>query len=255
MKLKFFILIAFAILISAILIAYFVLSPIIKIENDKVGDLAKDFLKDNYAHVLIEIDYVKGYSADDSSLSTLEERVKTYTKKTVSIKKDDEFAKEKDTYSIEDIINLEKKHRNNFNKEKTIVLYIIYLNGEYKEENVLGIAYSSSSFAIFKEKINNIKIPLWARLLGVDNSDFEKSVLVHEFGHILALVNINYKSDFDHEDKENPNHCKNESCVMYYAIESSPESYISNYINTGNPEPPNDYCNYCKNDLEKIRSS
>lgn len=230
------------------------------IKNEKygqVGDFAKDFLKEGkYNNVLIEIDYIKGYSPNNSAMNVLKERIKTYTQKTISGGNNNELQKEKDKYSLDDIIALEKKHRNNFNKDKTIVLYILYLNGEYAEnENVLGIAYAASSIAIFKEQIDNIEIPLLARLFGVDNSDIEKSVLVHEFGHILALVNINYKSNANHEDSSHKTHCTNESCVMYYAIESSVGSYLNNYINTGNPEPPSDYDADCRNDLEMIRNS
>ena len=40
-----------------------------------------------------------------------------------------------------------------------------------------------SSFALFKEKIED------SAFLLISSTDIEKSVIVHEFGHLLGLVN------------------------------------------------------------------
>ena len=56
--------------------------------------------------------------------------------------------------------------------------------------------------------------------------DVENSVLVHEVGHLLGLVNL-YQSPVDHEDPDHPGHSNNDESVMYWAIESAD---VSNFI-------------------------
>ena len=49
---------------------------------------------------------------------------------------------------------------------------------------------------------------------------------MHEFGHLLGLVNLVYQSPVDHEDPDHPGHSNNEDSVMYWAVESSDISNI-----------------------------
>ena len=78
--------------------------------------------------------------------------------------------------------------------------------------------------------------------------EIENSVLVHEFGHLLGLVNLVYKSPVDHEDKDHPGHSNNEDSVMYWAIESA---NLGNII-TG--ELPDEFDNDDLNDLSGMLS-
>jgi len=67
---------------------------------------------------------------------------------------------------------------------------------------------------------------------------------VHEYGHLVALVNNGYESPHDHEDPDHPNHSNNDDSVMYWAIESQD---IANQIDG---EPPN---NFDSDDLDDLR--
>ena len=78
--------------------------------------------------------------------------------------------------------------------------------------------------------------------------EIENSVLVHEYGHLLGLVNLVYKSPVDHEDKDHPGHSNNEESVMYWAVESAD---LSNII-TG--QLPDDFDNDDRNDLAGMLS-
>ena len=71
---------------------------------------------------------------------------------------------------------------------------------------------------------------------------------MHEFGHLLGLVNLVYKSPVDHEDKDHPGHSNNEDSVMYWAVESAD---IGNII-TG--QLPDEFDNDDLNDLSGILS-
>ena len=82
----------------------------------------------------------------------------------------------------------------------------------------------------------------------ISAEEIENSVLVHEFGHLLGLVNLVYKSPVDHEDKDHPGHSNNEDSVMYWAIESA---NLGNII-TG--ELPDEFDNDDLNDLSGMLS-
>ena len=216
-----------------------------------LGDYAHAYLSDSkYERLIVEIDYVEGYEPSSQATDTLKNRLNFYCDKPEGILiLKDSMTTTKSSYSDEDIRNLEDKHRDYFKMENDIVAYILYLNGEYSEDsNVLGIAYGASSAVIFKERIDEINIPIWAINL-VDNTDYEKSVLVHEFGHLLAMVNIGYESERNHEGQEH--HCRYDDCVMYHSVETVS---IINLITQEEPKPPSDFCSDCRHDLNKLKS-
>ena len=74
------------------------------------------------------------------------------------------------------------------------------------------------NIAIFGDSVEEAKGPIFGR---PSAEEVEKSVIVHEIGHLLGLVNIVYESLYDHEDADHPNHSNNEDSVMYWAIEST----------------------------------
>ena len=217
-----------------------------------LGDFAKSYLQGGkYKRIIIEIDYVEGHRPSAQALDILRNRINLYCDKPDGeVIFQDAITTSQSQYTDDDIRDLEDKHRNYDKTSSDIVIYVLYLDGEYKKDsNVLGIAYGPSSIAIFKEKIDSIAIPVWAINL-VDSTDYESSVLVHEFGHLLALVNIIYKSERKHESAYQ-HHCIHEECVMYHSVESAS---IKNLVTQENPKPPSDFCNDCKDDLSKLKS-
>ena len=200
--------------------------------------------------MIIEIDYVKDFFPTSEVTDYLRNRLDHYCDKDTIPIFPDEIPKSQSSYSLDDIKKLEKEHRDYRTTGSDIVAYVLYLNGYYSEDsNVLGIAYSETSIAIFKEKIYDITIKPWA-VNQVSHVDFEKSVVVHEFGHLLALVNIGYESDRNHEDTRG-NHCVHKDCVMYYAIETAS---IIDLITQDDPKPPSDFGNDCSHDLSNLKS-
>jgi hypothetical protein len=220
-------------------------------ETKVLGDYAKGYLQDKkYKRLVVEVDHVDGYHPTTVVLDTLRERINKYCDKEDPLIFKDAIPKSQSSYSLDDIKKLENEHRDYEKSGSDIVAYFLYLNGFYSEDsNVLGIAYGPSSIAIFKEKIDDIDIPPGAEFF-IDNSDYEESVVIHEFGHLLAMVNIGYESDRDHEDMQG-NHCKFDDCVMYYAIETVS---IYDLITQEDPKPPSDFGEHCRHDLANLKS-
>jgi hypothetical protein len=49
----------------------------------------------------------------------------------------------------------------------------------------------------------------------------ESSVLEHELGHIMGLVNLTTPMVVFHQDTAHGYHCNNPNCLMYYAMETN----------------------------------
>ncbi len=230
-------------------------------ENKKSspGDFTLRYLKGNkYERVVIEIDYELGCEPSEEAVNLLKTRISENCDKSEIVwdkTLSDVFEPKGSAYSLREIQDLEDEYRDEYFHGKTAVIYCLYL-GEFEDKDVLGIAYHGSSIAIFKETIRNAETGL------VSAEEIEKSVIVHEFGHLLALVNIGYVSDIDHEDKDYPHHCthtttygippfayEHPDCVMHWAVEST------DIVNQFQRAPPNDYCEHCKHDLEMLKNS
>ena len=195
-----------------------------------------------YSKIHIEVNYVTGNSPESDALNLLKQRIQEVTDKSTITVSQSSFGSTDNSYTLEEILELEDKQRTRFKSGNTFVIHILYLNGEYSDnDQTLGLAYSGTSFAIFKEKIED------AAFLLISAKDIEKSVIVHEFGHLLGLVNNGYQSPHDHEDPQHPHHSNNEESVMYWAIESQD---IGNQIDG---EPPNDFDNYDLDDLKLMK--
>ena len=104
------------------------------------------------------------------------------------------------------------------------------LDGEFENPNVLGFAYFNTSMALLGGTIEN-------------NSDgfnqpsketVESAVLQHEFGHILGLVDNGTPAIQDHKDEANGAHCDEESCLMYYAVQTT--NFMNNLTGGNIPE-------------------
>ncbi|UCG69170.1 MAG: hypothetical protein JSV09_15530 [Thermoplasmata archaeon] len=216
-----------------------------------LGDFAEDYLSGSkYTRLIIEVDYVEGHAPSSKAMETLKARINSYCDKENVLILEKRITTSKSSYSLEDIKDLEKEHRDYHKSGSDIIAYVLYLNGQYSEnEDVLGIAYGASSMAIFNEKIHDLSIPFWATTL-VDHGDYEKSVLVHEFGHLLAMVNIGYESDRNHEGSYR-HHCVHDECVMYHSIETVS---ILTLLTQDNPQPPSDFYTDCQYDLGKLKS-
>ena len=212
---------------------------LISCEN-RVGDCRYEILQNTkYSNLHIEINYVSDYEPNSEALDLLRQRINEVTdKKSVTISQNS-FGSTDSSYSLEEIFEIEDSQRKEFKNGDEFVIHILYLNGEFEDnDKTLGLAYTGSSFVIFQEQIED------AAFLLISAQDIEKSVLVHEYGHLLGLVNNGYNSPHDHEDPDHPNHSNNEDSVMYWAVESQ------DLYNQLDGEPPN---SFDSDDLDDLR--
>ena len=109
---------------------------------------------DKYPRLHIEIDYVTEHAPDSDAVDLLKQRIKETTDKTSISVSQNSFGSTDSSYSMEEILDIEKAQRERYKSGNTFIIHILYLNGEYEDnDQTLGLAYKGSSFVIFKEKI------------------------------------------------------------------------------------------------------
>lgn len=202
------------------------------------GEQALELLQASpYPNLLLEVDHTAGDRPTSSALAVLEARLATYTAKESIQTVFDVIQVNATRFSTLDLLDLERANRDEATGGDTFTLYLLSISGQLEDDNALGAAYSASSLVIFKDVIRAV-----TGGPGPSPGEVEGSVLVHELGHIMGLVNLVYTSDLDYEDPVHPFHSNNTTDVMFWAIES-----------TAFVQPPNDFGLETRFDLQKLR--
>ena len=210
------------------------------------GGLTLACLDDStYTSMVVEIDYETGYQPETSSTNLLKERLESVCDKPqgIEIKLTETDFENEDIWTPDDVRTAgweEKSH--DPRDESTLYWQVIFPAGSYEDSSVLGVAVDASTISIFKDSIDDAE----NFLRRPSAEKIENSVLVHEFGHLLGLVNTVYTSPESHEDSSHPGHSNNEDSVMYWAIESSS---IANFFDN---ELPTEFDIDDKQDLQGL---
>lgn len=184
------------------------------------GASANDMLSaGTYSTAVIEIQYMPGYQPDATAVNNLVAFLNLLANKPggISVTQTMIPAGGKFTYTLDDIANIEKANRTAYNSGGTLALNFLYVDGLYTENNVLGIAYRNTSMCLFgKALVNNsggINQPSRTKL--------ESTILEHEMGHILGLVNLGSPMQVAHEDATHEKHCNSNTCLMYWSTQTT----------------------------------
>ena len=179
-----------------------------------------------YTSMILEIDFESGYEPETSSTDLLKERMEQVCDKPggIEILLTETDFQHSGSWSADDVRDKGSDAKSNDPQSgSTLYWQAIFPSGEYENDGVLGVAVDASTIAIFGETVDEAEGPIFNR---PSSEEIENCVLVHEFGHLLGLVNLVYQSPVDHEDPDHPGHSNNEDSVMYWAVESSDISSI-----------------------------
>ncbi|SKB32316.1 zinc metalloprotease [Daejeonella lutea] len=182
------------------------------------GESAGDLLRaDKYKSLRVEIHYMTGFRPDMNAIANLRvflnqclnkpEGVKIFVK---------EIAAVKDTLlTRNEVDTLRRANRVIKTKKDQIAIYILYTNGQFHNKYILGQAFRNTTIIIYGKSLRN-------RLNAFEASRseiLETELLLHEFGHLLGLVNKGSPMMSDHDDRKREAHCENEDCIMYAVID------------------------------------
>lgn len=196
----------------------------VKDRNRKnVGDSANDLLaNDTYRSTVFEIFYVKDYKPTEETVENFKAFVTNRLNKSKGweIRLEEITVPAKSAYTVDDIKKMENNLRTQYNTKDKIAVFGIYLDAEYagntENGSVLGIAYQNTSFAIFE---NTVKI-FSNKPVAPSRTVLSTTVLNHEFGHLLGLVNNGSTMQTNHQDTAHGKHCDVDNCLMYWTAET-----------------------------------
>lgn len=199
--------------------------------HDKpVGASAHDLLaSSSYTSLKIEVQYMTGFQPDAAALNHLQATLQSLLNKPagITIVTREIAATANTTLSVSDVSTIEKNNRTAFTNGSEIALYILYTNGNNTDNNVLGISYLNTSAVLFGKKINDNS----GGIGQASRTKLVATVIEHEIGHLLGLVDLGSPMQTAHKDAAHGNHCNNNNCLMYYASETSD---ILGFLITGN---------------------
>lgn len=208
-----------------------------------VGVSANHILSDaKFDQLIIEIQYMTGQEPTQGAVNALVSFIEGLVRKPagVSVVKNVIPAQGKAEYSISEIASIEDENRTQYNDGSTLSVYFLFVDGDYEGSNgtTLGVAYRNTSMCIFHPNITDNT----GGVLQPSQQLLETTVLEHEFGHIMGLVDLGSEMQTEHLDEAHGKHCDVQSCLMYYTVETT--DVISNL---GNNPPALDA--QCRADL------
>jgi len=178
-----------------------------------------------------------GFQPDATSISNLTSFLNSLLNKPggIIIAQQEIEAGGKASYSVSDIATIEQKSRVIFNSANELSVYILIVDGPHSDPAVLGISYRNTSVCLFGKTIfdNSGGVGQASR------TKLETTVAEHEFGHLLGLVDLGTAMQSDHKDGAHGNHCNVQSCLMYYAAETTD---MLGFLVTGNIPAPDSQC-------------
>lgn len=200
------------------------------LHNRPAGASANELLASTkYTSLKIEVQYMPGFQPDAAALNHLQATLQSLLNKPsgITIITKEIPASANLSLSVNDIITIEKNNRTAFTNGTELAVYLLYTNGNYTDNNVLGVAYKNTSAVLFGKKINDNS----GGFGQASRAKLVATVAEHELGHLLGLVDLGSPMQAAHNDAAHANHCSNSNCLMYYASETSD---IFGFLITGN---------------------
>lgn len=198
---------------------------------------AHDFLSaDRYRNLVVQVTSVDGYQPQQTTLNNLSSFLIQRCNKPngVSFVQTTIPSPGQASYTDNQLREVETRYRSQKTSGQTLTAFVYFADGGYAgdtdDSKTLGVTYGSSSIAIFEKTVRDYS----GDLLQPTEATMETAILLHEFGHVLGLVNYGSPAQVAHEDGAHPNHCNNEDCLMYWLVEQSAIS--SELLGTGVPQ-------------------
>lgn len=146
-------------------------------------------------------------------------------------------AQDKSTWTAAEIIDLARSIWNPLPSHFTKEFFVMFINGYLDSDGtastqVLGVSVVDRPvIAVFKDVV------LASGSSSAVLMFVEQATLVHEFGHVMGLVDNGVPMVTDHLDREHPRHCTNEDCVMYWQNEgaSDLQAFVQQMMLTNSP--------------------
>jgi len=207
-----------------------------------LGTSARDLLSSSiYSSLKIQISYMPGFEPDSITTNAVSVFLNTFLNKPdgIQISKQCILESGKEVIDLSEIVDIEKKNRSTFTSGSQIAIHILITDSYFSNSQVFANSYWNTSICIFGRSVSDNS----GRLGQIGRTDLLITLIEHELGHLMGLVNQGSPMQVEHLDSLHSDHCDNPKCLMYYR--QNPDNYgiINNYTV---PELDSN----CKNDLK-----
>ncbi len=189
-----------------------------------VGKSANFLLSDDrFTKLELEVAYMEGFRPTEVLLEGMVGFLEEFTFKPEGIVLNlrEIPAGGEEFYSAEAIAALEDQYRQSYNEGNTVSVFLLVVDGNFEQDETefftIGAAYRNTSMVLFGKRIMESSGGFRRPPRGI----LETTVALHELGHLLGLVNVGTDMVTPHEDEEHEFHCDEETCLMYWAVETS----------------------------------
>jgi hypothetical protein len=166
-------------------------------------------------------------------------------------------------WTFDELRALTASHRSVRVAADVAVVHVVYVDGRYEDDSggslVLGFAWDGDSIVMLKDNIERACRDDGAvGLLAPGLADTvcrttEYTVLLHEIGHLMGLVNNGAPMQSEHQDTEHGAHDVNEDCLMYWLNDqSSVVDAIAERIGRGEDDDAIPFDEACLADLRAL---
>jgi hypothetical protein len=190
--------------------------------NQYAGFSGADLITDQqFTQVNLEILYMPGYKPDTAIVLNAIAFIDSFCNKPKGVAvRETQIEANGKTLGISDVMNIEATNRTGYNGNNSIAVCIMITDGNFSNNDLLGIAYRNTSIALFGKPIYSLS----GGVGQVDRVTLESAVLNHDLGHLFSLVGMAPQitpSKVNHQDDPHGNHCRDTACLMYYINETA----------------------------------
>ncbi len=190
------------------------------------GDSNEDFVTNQvFNNLVIEVHYMPGMEPDEETLDNLLDFLEQHLDKNdITILEPQQInSLNQNSYTINDLQDLEEEHREVYSDESTLAAYILIVDGNYFGEQFqdptrLSISTYNTSVTLFGGTIDRISGPL---SFEPSKTLVETNSINHQFGHLMGLVDLTTEMVDEHLDSPNGQHCTNQQCLMHFRVNST----------------------------------
>jgi hypothetical protein len=192
--------------------------------NSPVGSSARALLAaEPFRSVRVEIQHVAGQEIDSLALA----HVRAFLQRHLSKPRGITFAAGaipspgRASLTLDQVRELADQSQQRFTRTDQVVIHVLSLDAESPEDEssrrVLGAAYRNTSVVLYGRSVNRLSGEPGQPLRWV----LQASILEHELGHLLGLVNTGTPAYVPHEDGAFRNHCANPLCLMNENVQTT----------------------------------